>query len=93
MTGDAGPPGDDQPRSGTKSIAELLNDTLVPQLEDTHIDDDDDTDGEEADAATGAGAEGGAGGEDGGAKKKKKKKKKKTKAKAPVVKCVRPRRR
>jgi hypothetical protein len=68
MTGDAGPPGDDQPRSGTKSIAELLNDTLVPQLEDTHI-------------------------EDGGAKKKKKKKKKKTKAKAPVVKCVRPRRR
>lgn len=87
MTGDAGVPGEGKPpRSGVKSIAELLNDTLVPQLEEAHIEDEDDSDGEDAGQdATAPAAEGGAGGEDGG-KKKKKKKKKKSKAKAPVVK-------
>ncbi|BEI80486.1 hypothetical protein CcaverHIS002_0110150 [Cutaneotrichosporon cavernicola] len=88
MTGDAGATGGDQARSGVKSIAELLNDTLVPQLEETHIDEEDESGSEEADAATEPGSAGGAGGEDGGAKKKKKKKKKKAKAKAPVVKEV-----
>lgn len=93
MSGDTGAAGEGQPsRSGVKSIAELLNDTLVPQLEEQHIDDDEESDGEGEDAgedAAAPGAAGGAGGEDGG-KKKKKKKKKKSKAKAPVVKLVAP---
>lgn len=85
MTGDSAP-GEGQPsRSGVKSIAELLNDTLVPQLEEAHIEEVDDSDDEDAgDEVVAPGAAGGAGGED-GAKKKKKKKKKKSKAKAPVV--------
>ncbi|KLT41550.1 N-myristoyl transferase [Cutaneotrichosporon oleaginosum] len=48
MAGEAGAPGSSLSRSGGKSIAELLDDTLVSQLEDTHIDDEDDTDDGEA---------------------------------------------